>query len=88
MREFENSIEYAFIRTRDKDSLSVCALPQSIRENVNCANENLTHNTIQRNSAQLVKLLEENNWNKSKVAKLLGVNRTTIWRQLKSIGVE
>lgn len=88
IREFENAVEYAFIRTKDKDSLSVCSLPQSIRKNENCANVQIAQNSVQRNSAQLVKLLEENNWNKSKVAKILGVNRTTIWRQLKSIGVE
>lgn len=88
IRELENAIEYAFIRTKDKDSLSVCSLPLTIRENINCPTDLNKGIVIQKNAVQLVKLLEENNWNKSKVAKLLGVNRTTIWRQLKSIVVE
>jgi len=85
IREFENAIEYAFIRTKDKESICACSLPSAIRESVNCSSENEICNP--KFSVQLIKLLEENNWNKSKVAKILGVNRTTIWRQLKSIGL-
>lgn len=87
IREFENAIEHAFIRTKDKDMLCACSLPQSIRENIDCKNEFELGIPVQKNAAQLVKLLEANNWNKSKVAKILGVNRTTIWRQLKSMGL-
>ena len=86
IREFENAIEYAFIRTKDKDSLSVCSLPEAIRENIACPTQDYSIN-LEKDAVQLVQLLEENNWNKSKVAKILGVNRTTVWRQLKSMGL-
>ncbi|OGU34838.1 MAG: sigma-54-dependent Fis family transcriptional regulator [Ignavibacteria bacterium GWB2_35_6b] len=86
IRELENAIEYAFIRTKDKDSLCACSLPLTIRENINCLNSHTNKAAFQKDTVQLVKLLEENNWNKSKVAKLIGVNRTTVWRQLKNMG--
>lgn len=87
IREFENAIEHAFIRTKDENSLCACSLPLSLRENVECRKELELGMPLQKNAVQLVKLLEANNWNKTKVAKLLGVNRSTIWRQLKSMGL-
>ncbi len=35
------------------------------------------------NPSELVQLLEKHHWNKSKVAKELGIGRTTLWRMLR-----
>ena len=37
------------------------------------------------NPSELVQLLEKHHWNKSKVAKELGIGRTTLWRMLKNL---
>ena len=44
-------------------------------------------NILDTNNAQLIDLLNQHKWNKSKVAEALGIDRTTLWRKLKSIGV-
>jgi len=37
------------------------------------------------NSSLALQLLEKHQWNKSKVAKELGIGRTTLWRLLKNL---
>ena len=37
---------------------------------------------------ELLLLLRENKWNKTKVSELLNINRTTLWRYLKEFGIE
>ncbi len=37
---------------------------------------------------ELIQLLEKHRWNKTKVAKELGVNRSTVWRRLKILGID
>lgn len=89
IRELENSIEYAVIRNRADKSLCVCAFPEKIRENIFCApgNNVIPDAQIPFANASLVELLNQNKWNKTKVAQILGVDRTTLWRKLKSIGI-
>ena len=84
VREFENAIEYAFVRTKRENSICKCCLPPSIRHTakVKCKEEIVPSGKI--NSKELMSLLEKNKWNKSAVAKILGVDRTTIWRYLKN----
>lgn len=89
VRELENIIEYALIRARSKFSICICNLPEYLREDFDCpsgqsASDKITH----LKSTDLIELLEKHNWNKSKVARILGVNRTTIWRRLQALEIE
>lgn len=89
VRELENIIEYAFIRARAKPSICICNLPKYVREEISCAGDNAARSAgAPLNSASLIQLLEKHGWNQSKVARILGVNRTTVWRQLKSLQIE
>lgn len=84
IRELENAIEYAVIRTKNEHSLCVCKLPLQIREHAAadlCMDKNSKTKKI--NISELIYLLEKHKWNKSKVAEILGVNRSTLWRWLK-----
>ena len=36
---------------------------------------------------RILDLLEKNHWNKTKVAKILGIGRTTLWRKLRQYGI-
>jgi len=35
----------------------------------------------------LIEMLNKNKWNKTKVANLLGIDRSTLWRKLKTLGI-
>jgi PAS domain S-box-containing protein len=86
IRELENIIEYAVIRTKKDEAICVCLLPHKLRKNSNCGKNTKTSSDINNN--ELVELLNEHKWNKTKVAEVLGVDRTTLWRKMKRIGIE
>lgn len=89
VRELENVIEYAVVRSQNKSDISDSSLPSTIKNNTAPSNKisevifNKGFRSI--SSSDLIKLLDENNWNKTKVAKELGIGRTTLWRMLKDI---
>ena len=87
VRELENAIEYAFIRSKQEDKICICCLPPIIRKQKIDCNKKIKLNQIQNDEKMqtLMSLLRNNNWNKTKVAKILGVNRSTVYRQLKNI---
>jgi PAS domain S-box-containing protein len=90
IRELENAIEYAVIRNKPDKNLYICALPAKIRENIFCNSKNntLTNAQIPFENTSLIELLNQHKWNKTKVAQILGVDRTTLWRKLKTMGIE
>ncbi len=88
IRELENAIEFAFIRTPAGSPLCLCKLPPALREAKNCSDIKNQTGLEAVKADELLKLLEKNKWNKSEVARKLGVNRSTIWRRLKNYGFE
>jgi transcriptional regulator with PAS, ATPase and Fis domain len=80
IRELENVIEYAVIRTKSEESITLCSLPEFIFDGKTTCGKKQSQSV---SPAHLLQLLEENHWNKSKVARLLGINRTTLWRWMK-----
>ena len=88
VRELENTIEYSFIRSKRNDYICSCCLPPIIRNNEEC-NELLTIKEIEKDekTETILSLLRNNNWNKTKVAKILGVDRSTIHRSLKKLDI-
>ncbi len=86
VRQLENAIEYSFIRAKKKDSLCLCCLPPQIRPKQECREKlNVRQIEIDERAEQLLTLLRKNHWNKTKVAKILGINRSTVHRRLQSI---
>jgi PAS domain S-box-containing protein len=88
IRELENAIEYAFARTRDNNSIESCKLPPTIRQDISCYDKQPTQLVQQDEDSRLVQLLEKYHWNKTRVAKELGIGRSTLWRKLKKMEVE
>lgn len=90
IRELENVIEYAFVRTTKRDVIEKGKLPPNIIEN---AGSGVTSNTIKeffpdsRERTELLAALEKFQWNKTRVAKELKIGRTTLWRQMKEFGL-
>lgn len=85
IRELENIIEYGVIRTKAGEEICICNLPQKLRSNFNC-NQKLNELEIHNND--IIELLNKYRWNKTKVAEVLGIDRTTLWRKMKSLGIE
>ena len=89
IRELENAIEYAVIRNKPDKSLCICAFPAKIRENIFCNQKNhvMPDTQVPFENTSLLELLNQHKWNKTKVAQILGVDRTTLWRKLKSLDI-
>lgn len=85
IRELENAIEYLIVRSKEGSNISFNSLPTSFRSNSNSVTTESIKEIRNDNTSQLVKLLEKHKWNKTKVAKELGVGRTTLWRMLKNL---
>jgi len=89
VRELENAIEYAFVRTINKNKIEKQKLPSSILENSSNAKYTFHSpiNSLDKEKTNLLVLLEKHRWNKTKVAKELGIGRTTLWRRMKELRI-
>ena len=88
VRELENAIEYAFARTKDKNIIQKCKLPPAIRENIPCSSLQIDNKYGEEQADKILRLLEKYHWNKTKVAKELGIGRSTLWRRLNKLNLE
>ena len=101
IRELENAIEHAFVTCSEGD-VDIFDLPLEIRKSELrdslCRNNNVvaqaeqSYDQGQKNKRQisreeLLLLLNHYHWNKSDVARHLKVDRTTIWRKIKKMGI-
>ncbi|MFA6597299.1 MAG: sigma 54-interacting transcriptional regulator [Ignavibacteriaceae bacterium] len=88
VRELENAIEYAFVRSKAGIPVEVCKLPQSIRLSKTCPDTGKQFTKEKLQAGNVIKTLEKHKWNKSNAAKELEINRSTLWRYLKTLGIE
>jgi transcriptional regulator with PAS, ATPase and Fis domain len=86
IRELENAIEYAFARST-ASIIHLSKLPPTIKRQKNGLEPVISPITGKTQKNELVRLLEEYHWNKSVVAKKLGIGRTTLWRKMKAMGL-
>ena len=86
VRELENTIEYAFARTKNNDVIEKTKLPAHIRisfDNI----KPVTPRNIKKQDNEIAKTLEKHHWNRGKAAAELGIGRTTLWRRMKTHGL-
>jgi len=86
VRELENAIEHAFIKSH-----TYMIMPQDIPHEVRVAKclhfpDRGNRGTLDYQT--LLDTLKESGWNRSKAARKLGVNRITIWRNIKKYHIE
>lgn len=87
VRELENIIEYSLVRTKE-NIITASKLPVQLM-NVNAVVTNTSQKIFRQNeSTELVRLLEQHRWNKTKVAEEMGIGRTTLWRKIKSLDLD
>ena len=89
IRELENVIEYAFVRTTKKNIIDALKLPPIITENIKPLKTKSfsEFSSDSKERTDLLILLEKNQWNKSKTAEELKLGRTTLWRKMKKLGL-
>lgn len=91
VRELENVLEYSFIRTNNSNAIDSSKLPNSIKLNQNTPFGLFEKYSSFDDNSEIPKylaLLDKHKWNKTKVAKELGIGRTTLWRKLIELGLE
>lgn len=81
IRELEHAVEHGFVLCRDKTMLFE-HLPVEIKDYITAGSPALkTKKTIEKHD--IIEALTKTGWNKSKAARLLGINRRTLYRKLK-----
>lgn len=89
IRELRNIIEHAFICIKDNTILPEHLPGELLREG-----ERLNIATTQASSLDnvekewILRVLEETGWRYAETARRLGISRTTLWRRVKSFGIE
>lgn len=87
VRELENTLEYAFARTKTNETVLLSKLPPKIRQHEPALRNPYTGSTGGKEKMELLQLLNHHQWNKSKVAEQMGIGRTTLWRKMKRLGL-
>jgi transcriptional regulator with PAS, ATPase and Fis domain len=87
VRELENVIEYAVVRSKSSNIICACNLPPYIRKEIECPKDYPHNHKNSITATELIEMLDKYKWNKTKVADALGVNRSTLWRRMKSLGL-
>jgi transcriptional regulator with PAS, ATPase and Fis domain len=85
IRELENAIEHAYIRSKT-NRIDYDALPHSITGSDLKEIENTIAGRVkgeETEKLQIKALLKKYNGNKTRIAKDLGLSRTTLWRRFK-----
>ncbi len=86
IRELENAIEYAFARSTS-NLIHLSKLPPNIKKQRGLTEVGNALISGDTQKGELLRLLQEYHWNKSVVAKRMGIGRTTLWRKMKAMGL-
>ena len=89
VRELENALEHALVLSRGETIRSIHLPPELFREEKNRGARTADvplHSDQEKNL--LAEALLAAGWNRSKAARRLGINRSTLWRKIKEYGLE
>jgi transcriptional regulator of acetoin/glycerol metabolism len=88
VRELENIIEHAFVLCRGA-MIEMAHLPPQLRGAMEAASPNIAGMTLLTMERFLIaNALQRQNGNRTAAARQLGINPSTLFRKLKSLGIE
>jgi PAS domain S-box-containing protein len=91
IRELENVIEHCFVLCSG-DIIQVECLPKRLREQKpkksDSQNQNQKKGFKDAERELIISILEKNNHNRTKAAKELNINPSTLWRKMKKLGIK
>ena len=91
IRELENVVEHCFVLCNG-DIIQVECLPKRLREQKpkksNSQDQNSKKGFKDAERELIISVLEKNNHNRTKAAKELNINPSTLWRKMKKLGIE
>jgi PAS domain S-box-containing protein len=89
IRELENAIEHAFVVCIDT-TIQMDDLPQHILDHFTSEGHKSSADKLPLEDAEMhtiLSRLEENDFNRTKTARALGISRNTLWRKMKKYGI-
>jgi sigma-54 dependent transcriptional regulator, acetoin dehydrogenase operon transcriptional activator AcoR len=90
IRELENVIEHCYVMCTG-NIIDVDCLPKRLREqkfsSVNTGKFEAQNIVKNAERDLIISVLERNNWNRTKAAKELNINSSTLWRKMKKLNV-
>ena len=88
IRELENAIEHSFIKTRS-NFLLPDDFPREIKQALNFYHKNISQPAASKIDYDgVLNALKETGWNQSKAARKMGINRVTLWRNMKKYEIK
>jgi PAS domain S-box-containing protein len=81
VRELEHAIEHAFIICRS-NTITIDDLPTEIKDHIRPEGSGLKKTDVYEPD-RIRNVLEKTDWNKAKAARLLGIDRTTLYRKIR-----
>jgi transcriptional regulator with PAS, ATPase and Fis domain len=91
IRELENAVEHAFILCHDP-LIQLEHLPPEITgaagPGTSEAGARRTENLRHNEEKIILETLERHGWRRMETARALGINKTTLWRKMKRLGIE
>ncbi len=89
IRELENAIEHAFVVCIDT-TIQMDDLPQHILDHFASEGQKASAEKFPLEDAEMqaiISCLEENDYSRTRTARVLGISRNTLWRKMKKYGI-
>ncbi|MDT8316973.1 MAG: sigma 54-interacting transcriptional regulator [bacterium] len=86
VRELQHVIEHAFIIC-DFDAITMKDLPEELKKAL-ILEKGVIVKKEDKGAEEIIRTLEEVKWNRSEAAKLLGIDRSTLYRKMKAMKIQ
>lgn len=87
VRELCNTIDYAFALC-SSPCIDVKHLPAAIGRTAGDTSNNITEKANLEKRAELIRTLRKTGGNRSEAARILGISRVTVWKQINKFGID
>ena len=88
VRELQNAIDYAFALCSSASCIDVKHLPTAIGRSDSDTSHNFADKVNLEKRAELIRALRQAGGNRSEAARILGISRVTVWKQINKFGID